>query len=322
MSALNVVVWGLGQHAVKRILPAVTATEGARLHGVVSRRESAVAACRSAYGCQGWTDESAMLQDPGVDAVYVATPSGLHPAHAERVLGAGKHAWVEKPVALTAADARALADRSRAAGLGLCEGFMYLFHPHFRDLSQGVAQGRIGRPLSVTCRFGIPELTDPGFRTSRVLGGGALHDVGSYGVSAVLGLFPDAVVSVQSAALQRRSGSEVDTSGHAIMLADEVEAHLEWRTGSAYRNELFVWGDAGSVSTDLIFSKPADHAPVLQWRDVHGRTTDAVCAPANHFVEMLRAFTRWTTAPGAAELERRTIVRRAEVMDAIEARSN
>jgi len=322
VSVLNVAVWGLGAHALRKIVPAVASADGLRLAGVLSRNRAAADACIAEYGCRGWVDDAAMLADPGVDVVYIATPTGLHAAHAGRVLEAGRHAWVEKPAAMTQGDAARLAWVSRAAGRTYCEGFMYLFHPQFLDLSAAIRDGRIGRPLSVTCRFGIPALSAPGFRTDPAMGGSALFDVGSYAVSAVLALFPDAMPSVVSRGVDRRAGSAVDTSGHAIMRMDEVEAYLEWRTESAYRNEIFVWGEQGSVSTDLIFSKPADYVPVLQWRDAQGTITDTRSAAANHFVEMLRVFGRWTMDPVAAEAERVRIIRRSEVMDSIGARSN
>jgi len=322
MSALGVAVWGLGPHAVRKIVPALASTEGLRLVGVLSRNQVAVDACVAQYGCRGWVDDAAMLADPAVDAVYIATPSGLHAEHAGRVLHAGRHAWVEKPAVMRREEAVRLAEQSRTVSRSFCEGFMYLFHPQFLDLQAGIRDGRIGRPLSVTCRFGIPALSAPGFRTDPAMGGSALYDVGSYTVSAVLALFPEAAASVVSRVVSRRPGSAVDTSGHAIMRMDEVDVHLEWRTESAYRNEIFVWGEGGSVSTDLIFSKPADHVPVLQWRDAHGTPTDTRAAAANHFVEMLRTFGRWATDGVAADAERARVVRRAEVLESIGVRSN
>jgi predicted dehydrogenase len=148
---------------------------------------------------------------------------------------------------------------------------MYLHHPQFRQLADLIGEGRFGQLRSIACRFGIPPLSFESFRSDPALGGGALLDVGGYTVSAVQALCPDAECRVAYARVIARPGSAVDTDGEAFVeLSTGMVAHLEWRTGSAYRNEISVWGDAGSVLTDKIFSKPPDYVPVFEVRDLRG----------------------------------------------------
>jgi len=320
MSPARVAVWGLGHHAVANILPAVAATEGLELYGVCSRSAEVVADCLRAWACRGWREPGEMLQDPAVDAVYVATPIGLHAAHGRLVLGAGKHLWCEKPLTAALDDTLGLVGEAQRRNASLCEGFMYLYHPQFERLRGYLSDGTLGAIRSLTCRFGIPQLERPGFRDDPALGGGALLDVGCYPVSAIHALFPGEDVRVACAAVEARSGAGVDTDGQAlVVLSGGARAYLEWRTGCAYRNEIDLWGENGSVSTQRIFSKPADYVPQFHRRDARGAQTTEDGRPGNHFVHMLRAFRGTIDDPAAAEDERLRIVRRAQTMHMIRA---
>jgi len=318
MSRLRVAVWGLGRHAVDRIVPAVSLSEGLALHGVCGRRAERVSTVASAARCIGWTDPHAMLADPDVDVIYVATPTGLHAEHGIAVLDAGKHLWCEKPLTCRLQTTQALLERSRTAGLSVGEGFMYLHHPQLGQLSGYIRGGRLGRVRSIGCRFGIPSLDFSSFRSDPALGGGALLDVGCYTIAAVHALFPDAQPQVGYASVTTQTGWTVDTDGQAVlMMSSGAVAQLEWKTNCAYINDLAIWGDEGSLFTDKIFSKPPAYVPEFRLRDVKGVETIEYGAPGNHFVAMLDAFTAMTVRPEDAEAERQRIAWRADMLDRI-----
>ena len=317
-SPLRLVVWGLGRHATDKILPAVAATEGLELYGVCSRDARTVSTSSAAWSCKGWTEAAPMLDDPKIDIVYVATPTGLHAEHAAAAIAAGKHVWCEKPLTSRLRDTLDLVSLSRRRQLSLCEGHMYLHHPQFTQLARYLSGGRIGRNLSVGFRFGIPPSAHPGFRTDKALGGGALLDVGSYPISALDALFPDVAREVCYARVSFRGGSSVDTDGRAMIeLSNGVAADLEWRTGAAYRNEVDIWGDQGSLFADKIFSKPASFMPLFRLRDAHGVETTEPAGAGDNFVLMLRAFRDLAADAEAAERERGSITRRAELLEKI-----
>lgn len=318
MRPQRVAVWGLGRHAIKNILPALGVTSGLELYGVCSRTESAVDICSQEWKCKGWTDSAQMLLDPDVDVVYVATPIGLHFEHGKRVLNAGKHFWCEKPLTSRFQDTLDLLELSNRKGLSVCEGHMYLHHPQFRTLFDYVHDGSLGPILSVGCRFGIPRLDQRTFRSDPALGGGALLDVGCYPVSAVQALFPRERMNVSFSVGAMRDGSMVDTDGHAIItLANGTTAHLEWRINCAYRNEIDIWGENGSVFSDKVFSKPANHVPAFRLRTSQGVETIEYGEAGNHFSLMLLNFLGSLSDKDVAEKERCRIVRSAEVMDQI-----
>jgi dTDP-3,4-didehydro-2,6-dideoxy-alpha-D-glucose 3-reductase len=319
---MRLVVWGLGRHAIEKILPAVAAAGDLELYGVCSRNSTIVADRSAFWSCKGWTRPEEMLKDPQVQIVYVATPIGLHAEHGTAVLAAGKHLWCEKTLTSRLSDTLELLNLSRASGLSVCEGHMYLHHPQFLRLARYLSERVLGRILSVSCRFGIPTLANPGFRSDPDLGGGALLDVGCYPVSAIQALFPGATQTVVLANIASRDGANVDTDGHAVIqVSDMGLATLEWKTNSAYRNEIDVWGESASLFTEKIFSKPATYAPMFRVRDGKGNESLEYVAAADHFVLMLEAFREILGDAKAMESERMTIARRAEVLEQIRSRS-
>jgi dTDP-3,4-didehydro-2,6-dideoxy-alpha-D-glucose 3-reductase len=322
MRPINIVVWGVGPHAVKNILPATREVPGVILYGVCSRNADIVDRTCDELGCVGWTHPNDMLADGRVDVVYLATPTGLHGQHGELALRAGKHLWCEKPLTENGERTAVLVAMSRERELVLAEGFMYLYHSQFRYLLDIIRSDRIGRMHDAALRFGIPPIDRASFRTEPELGGSAFLDVGSYPVSAITAFFPDVDPEVSFAEMAVARGARVDTSGRAILrLGHDVTATLEWRIESAYRSEIDLWGTQGSVSTERIFSKPADFVPRFRFLDAQGRESFEDGHAENHFVSMLRAFGDLIDDRSAAERERLTIARRARLADRIRDKS-
>lgn len=127
----------------------------------------------------------ALIDDPDIEAVYIATP---HPAHAEwaiRCAEGGKHVLCEKPMGLSAAEAGAMFHAAAKAGTFMGEAFMYRVHPQTRRLCELVAGGAVGEVRLIRSSFGfmMPEV-DPAHRLyANDLAGGAILDVGCYPVS-------------------------------------------------------------------------------------------------------------------------------------------
>ena len=85
-----------------------------------------------------------LLGDDTIDAVAIATPAATHAELAGRALAAGKHVFVEKPLALDLAEGRALGEQADRAGLTLMVGHLLLYHPAFVALKGAVDEGRLG----------------------------------------------------------------------------------------------------------------------------------------------------------------------------------
>ena len=156
-------------------------------------------------------DYAALVADPEVDVVYVATPAPRHLEDSRLALDAGKPVLVEKPFTIDAAQARELVGAARAAGLFLMEAMWTRFLPHVVAIRELLAQGALGGIVALTADHG-QFFEDHGHRLfAPELGGGALLDLGVYPVSfasMVLGT-PERVMSIVTPAF---SGVDGQTS--------------------------------------------------------------------------------------------------------------
>ena len=126
----------------------------------------------------------ALVADPDVDVVYVATPHPMHHPNTLLALRAGKPVLVEKPFTMNAAEARELVAVARAEKLFLMEAMWTRFLPHVARIRQLIAAGALGEIVSVSADHGQWFAQDPDFRLfAPELGGGALLDLGVYPVS-------------------------------------------------------------------------------------------------------------------------------------------
>jgi predicted dehydrogenase len=118
---------------------------GAHLVGVAaSNPERARAAADRLGADRAFADAETLVTAPDVDVVHVCTPNRLHGPLAEAALAAGKHVICEKPLAMTASDARRLVDAATAAGRVATVPFAYRFYPLVREARARVASGSIG----------------------------------------------------------------------------------------------------------------------------------------------------------------------------------
>ena len=316
MSLLNVAVWGLGNHAQNRILPALSAIDEIKLIGVCSRNGEVVETCAEQWDCYGWNDPERMLNSTEVDVVYIATPIGVHFSLAKQAIEAGKHVWCEKPLTCRYIDTQTLVSLAEERGKVLTESFMYLYHSQFHRVKKFVDDSK--GVYSVICRFGIPALDRPGFRNSSELCGGALWDVATYTVSALLPLFPNQQVKVIFSEMLTKKGLQVDNEGRAVLrFSQGPTAYLEWGVGVGYKNEIDLWTKDGSFFTDKIFSKPKDYRPQYQIRDLNGNESLENGEQSEQFIDMFHHFLRIMNDKKQALTERENILKRAKLMDDI-----
>ena len=318
MKTLGLALCGLGNHAIKRIFPALTSIKEISLIGVCSRNEKKVKECSKNWNCFGWTDYNEMLSNPNIDIVYIATPIGVHFNFAIQALKADKHVWCEKPLTCDYKDTKALIKFAIENKKMITEAFMYLHHPQFNKVKRFVDDKKTGQIHSVICRFGIPNLKDPGFRINPSLGGGALWDVASYTISAALALYPKQKVQVLFSEVCNKENFPIDTEGRALLrFSGGTTAYLEWGIGVGYKNEIELWSEKCSLYTDKIFSKPENYQPIFRTRDIYGNESKEYGDISEQFEEMLYNFYNMLDFPEQIKNEYDCIINRARVMDEI-----
>lgn len=149
---------------------------GSRSQESADRFAAAVGA-PTAYGSY-----AALVADPDVDVIYVATPHNLHHEHALLAITAGKHVLIEKPIAITEAEAQEIANRAAAAGVFCMEAFWTLFLPKYDVLGLLLADLAVDAVLADMGEYFTPDhrIFDP------ALAGGPIFDMATYPLSIAM----------------------------------------------------------------------------------------------------------------------------------------
>jgi len=143
---LGVAVVGAGNIAAAHI-DAITSNSDARLVGIVAAQGDGARRLAAAHGIRNYPDVDAIAADAEVDLVAICTPSGAHLEPAVRVMQAGKHVIVEKPLEVTSDRARTMVAAAEAAGVMLAPIFNSRFGDANAFLKGAVAAGRLGRMI-------------------------------------------------------------------------------------------------------------------------------------------------------------------------------
>lgn len=146
-------VIGAGRITQVAHLPVFSKTRHVELVSISDPSPALAHGVAQKYGITGYTDTAALLADPAVDAVLIATPDRFHYHLGKQALVAGKHVLMEKPLAQTVDQARELAELATARGLKLQTGAMKRHDPGIAFAKQHVA--RIGEILSISCWYRV-----------------------------------------------------------------------------------------------------------------------------------------------------------------------
>jgi 1,5-anhydro-D-fructose reductase (1,5-anhydro-D-mannitol-forming) len=185
---LNWIVIGIGDIAIRRVIPAILNEPRSRLYGLVTRDPAKAAV----YGARAWATLDEALADPDVNAVYVGTPVFLHEPQTIQSLRAGKHVICEKPMAMNEAEARAMLQVADKSGKAFGVAYYRRSYPKVQRAKELLAAGAIGKPV-------VAEFTNhmwfdgTGSRSWLVdpakAGGGPLFDIASHRIDVLNFLF-------------------------------------------------------------------------------------------------------------------------------------
>lgn len=230
---------------------AMRSTRGHRPHVIASRdpKRAHAAALRHGFA-RSCAPYEALLEDDEVDAVYVALPNHMHKEWTIRSLSAGKHVLCEKPIALSAEDVRAMFHAARENDRVLMEAFVYRFHPMIRRALQAVRDGAVGKVRRIECRF-ITNLdrTTANYRWDPDAGGGALWDLGCYGLHFARRLLGDEPIAFAARAVWSPSGVDERVTAE-VTFPGGAKALLDCGFTGEAAAEAVVEGEAGEVVLD------------------------------------------------------------------------
>lgn len=265
----------------------------------------------------------AVVDDPNIDAVYIPLPNHLHMPWTLKALAAGKHVLCEKPIALNAAEARQMADAAQAADRLLMEAFMYRFHPRSQRIKQMADDGELGdlRVIRSAFCFHLPpeQLADgSNIRFKPEMGGGALMDVGAYGVSVarwVSGLEPTAV----SAQAVYQHGVDVNIVA-TLSFPNELLATVEASFVSALQQTYSIIGTQGVVDLPHDAFVPWGETAVFTHRQQEDDTGIQISTvSADQYQLMVEAFAQAILDQTPAPFPMQDSINNMRVLDAIAA---
>jgi len=209
--------WGiLGPGGIARAFAADLRVAGLDLVAVGSRTAATAAAFAEEFDVAHVHDSyEALVSDPDVDIVYIATPHPFHAGQAILALEHGKHVLIEKPFTLTAAEAAAVRDVAAERGLLAMEAMWTRYLPHMARIREIVAEGTLGEIRVVTADHTQKISSDPAHRLNSLeLGGGALLDLGIYPISFAWDILGEPLTIAASA---RLGDTGADTEVATIM---------------------------------------------------------------------------------------------------------
>lgn len=272
---MNEVRWGiLGNATIGRkcVMPAITGSSNGRIIALGTRRpEQANQDAENNSIEKVYDSYDQVITDPEVDAVYVPLPNHLHLPWTLKALDAGKHVLCEKPLACTAEQALKMAAASKKSKCVLMEAMMYRFHPRSKRMREMVQGGSIGKPRLVRTAFCFSmaeKLLENGgnYRLAVDQGGGALLDVGCYGVSAARWLFGEEPVAVQGQAIFHDK-HKVDIHVVAsLRFASGALASIEASFCSGLQQTYTIVGSDGALELPHDAFIPWEKDALFNWR--------------------------------------------------------
>lgn len=233
----------------------VKGSETGELLAVASRTQESADRFGDEHGIpRRYASYEALLADPDVQAVYIATPHPMHSEWAIKAAEAGKHILCEKPLTLDYAGSEAVVDAARRHGVFLMEAFMYLSHPHSAKLYEVVQSGEIGEVRVIQATFSFRGPGNPEHRLlSNALGGGGILDVGCYAVSfarliagAANGRPYDEPVEVKGVGHIGETGADEWAVG-VLRFPGDIVAQVSTGVGVTQENAAHIFGTEGSI---------------------------------------------------------------------------
>jgi predicted dehydrogenase len=174
-----------------------------------------------------------MLADDAVEAVWIASPTALHPEHARAVAAAGKPMLLEKPVAATAAAARQLAGDLAGTRVLIATGFQHRFNPAVAAIAAALASGQIGTLSSLVIQHSIAGPAVPtAWRADPASGGWAIADLGAHLLDIAGRLLPGSRFWAARLTSPSR-GLPVDDESWVLLARGEATVVIRAATGAA-----------------------------------------------------------------------------------------
>lgn len=262
------VQWGVlsaATIAMEQVIPALRNCEHSELLAIASRNiEKARKAAKSAQIPKYYGSYQELLDDKEIEAVYIPLPNHLHVEWAINALKAGKHVLVEKPIAMSSSEARALRNEAeKNPKLKISEALMYKHHPQWLRVKEMISNGAIGQLKTIQSSFSFFDDNPESIVNSKEFGGGSLMDIGCYPISISRFLFDAEPITVL-ATIEYHPEFEVDILASGILEFESGSSSFFSGIQLTENQQVHVFGTEGSIEFELPFN-PSNETAAKIW---------------------------------------------------------
>ncbi len=268
---MKIIKWGFigcGEVTEKKSGPAFSEVEGSLVEAVMSRGRDKARSYAERHGVGKWyTDPQELIDDPEVNAIYIATPPSSHATFAIMAMRAGKPVYVEKPLAACYDDCARVNRVSEQTGVPCFVAYYRRYLPYFQKVKSIIDSGTIGKVMSVQIRFAVPP-RDLDYKSGAempwrlrpdIAGGGYFYDLASHQLDMLQHLF--GVITEASGICANRGGlyDAEDTVSACFRFETGLPGSGSWCFAaheSAKEDRIDVIGDIGQVSFSVFNYDP------------------------------------------------------------------
>lgn len=270
LSTEKIIKWGFigcGEATEKKSGPAFSLIPGSMVTAVMSRHEERARSYAERHGIPHWyTDAQELLNDPEVNAVYIATPPSSHATYAIMAMKSGKPAYVEKPLAATYEECLRINRVSQQTGIPCFVAYYRRYLPYFQKVKELLVKGSIGRVINVQIRFAVPprdldyNRTQLPWRVQKdIAGGGYFYDLAPHQLDLLQEFFGP--ITRVSGFYSNRAGlyETEDTLSASFQFVDGLPGSGSWcfcAHDSAKTDRIQIVGDKGQIRFSVFTYEP------------------------------------------------------------------
>ena len=258
---------GCGEVTEKKSGPAFNLVAGSRIWAVMSRSKEKASSYAERHNIPRWyTDAQQLINDPEVNAIYIATPPSSHATYAIMAMKAGKPVYVEKPLASSYLDCQRINRVSEQTHVPCFVAYYRRNLPYFQKVKELVENGAIGKVTSVQIRFACPprdldyNSTALPWRVQRdIAGGGYFYDLAPHQIDLLQEIFGP-IVRAKGFSSNRGGLYETeDTVSAAFQFADGLPGSGSWcfvSHESARTDRIELIGERGQLHFSVFTYEP------------------------------------------------------------------
>ena len=259
MKKLNWGILSTAKIGIEKVIPAMQHGKLSKIVAIASRtHESAREAAKNLKIPKAFGSYQDLLDDTSIDAVYIPLPNHMHVPWTIKALAANKHVLCEKPIALTATEAKELLkETEKFPHLKVMEAFMYRHHPQWIRALELINSGGIGMVKTVHSFFSYYNDDPENIRNMVDIGGGGLMDIGCYCISLARLIFDEEPQRVFGK-IEYDPGFETDRLCSGILDFGQGTSTFTCSTQLVPYQRVNVFGTKGRIEIEIPFNAPPD----------------------------------------------------------------